>query len=333
MRISQSIRMIVLLAVLLSGKSASVLAQEHQHGYVRFCNTGVTDLEFTFISREGMHILSDHWFANGIFPVDRNSCEYLAEDVSVAMQIFVGVRRTVQSGESPDVFFTPKSGDSDIRQVNEEFCTKRESFSRTTTMQGHKQCPPGYSLQPFRIAIVLPTLVTFTLRVGETGDPGSSSPQQSTSQAPELPLSTRPNTEKECFYLDDDYFECIERRVREEQQAQSKARDEMEAIQAGEVREGPGNYAEGDHLLVQAVAPIYPSRALTRGIEGHVDVQFTVSETGTVKDVVVVFSTSEIFNRAATRTVLKYRYKPRVVNGQAVEVTNVNTRVTFEITE
>ena len=98
---------------------------------------------------------------------------------------------------------------------------------------------------------------------------------------------------------------------------------------------GPGgmNIAEGDYLPIVRVAPVYPARALSRGVEGYVDMSFTVTTTGTVKDPVVLFSTSSLFDRAATQAVLKFKYKPRVVDGQPVDVPNVKTRITFKIEE
>ncbi len=98
---------------------------------------------------------------------------------------------------------------------------------------------------------------------------------------------------------------------------------------------GPGamNIAEGDYLPIVRVAPVYPARALSRGVEGYVDMSFTVTSTGTVKDPIIMFSTSSLFDRAATRAVLKFKYKPRVVDGQPVEVSGVKTRITFKIEE
>ncbi|MGB5246015.1 MAG: energy transducer TonB [Woeseia sp.] len=98
---------------------------------------------------------------------------------------------------------------------------------------------------------------------------------------------------------------------------------------------GPGgmNIAEGDYLPIVRVAPVYPSRALSRGIEGYVDLSFTVTTAGTVKDPIVLQSTSSLFDRAATQAVLKFKYKPRVVDGQPVEVPGVKTRITFKIEE
>ncbi len=96
---------------------------------------------------------------------------------------------------------------------------------------------------------------------------------------------------------------------------------------------GPGgmNIAEGDYLPIVRVAPVYPARALSRGLEGYVDMSFTVTTTGTVRDPIVLFSTSSLFERAATRAVLKFKYKPRVVDGVPVDVTGVKTRISFQI--
>jgi protein TonB len=96
---------------------------------------------------------------------------------------------------------------------------------------------------------------------------------------------------------------------------------------------GPGgmNIAEGDYLPIVRVAPVYPARALSRGLEGYVDLSFTVTTAGTVRDPLVLFSTSSLFERAALRAVLKFKYKPRVVDGVPVDVPNVKTRISFQI--
>ena len=96
---------------------------------------------------------------------------------------------------------------------------------------------------------------------------------------------------------------------------------------------GPGgmNIAEGDYLPIVRVAPVYPARALSRGLEGYVDLSFTVTSAGTVRDPIILFSTSSLFERAATRAVLKFKYKPRVVDGVPVDVPNVKTRISFQI--
>ncbi|MDA0706184.1 MAG: energy transducer TonB [Proteobacteria bacterium] len=91
------------------------------------------------------------------------------------------------------------------------------------------------------------------------------------------------------------------------------------------------NVAEGDYLPIVRVAPVYPARALSRGLEGHVDLSFTVTSAGTVRDPIVLFSSSSLFDRAATQAVLKFKYKPRVVDGVPVDVPGVKTRISFKI--
>jgi protein TonB len=98
---------------------------------------------------------------------------------------------------------------------------------------------------------------------------------------------------------------------------------------------GPGgmNIAEGDYLPIVRVAPVYPARALSRGLEGFVDLSFTVTTTGSVENPIVLQSTSSLFERAAIRAVLKFKYKPRVVDGVPVSVPGVKTRISFQLEE
>lgn len=89
---------------------------------------------------------------------------------------------------------------------------------------------------------------------------------------------------------------------------------------------------DGEYLPIVKVAPVYPRRALSRGIEGFVIVEFTVSKQGSVKDISVVESNPpEIFDQAAIEAALKFKYKPRVVNGEPAEVSGVQNRITFQI--
>ena len=87
--------------------------------------------------------------------------------------------------------------------------------------------------------------------------------------------------------------------------------------------------SDGDYLPIVKVEPVYPRRAMSRGMSGHVIVEFTVTRTGTVRDPFVVESTSSIFERAALAAVLKFKYKPRVVDGEAIEVAGVQNKITF----
>ena len=80
------------------------------------------------------------------------------------------------------------------------------------------------------------------------------------------------------------------------------------------------------------MAPIYPQRAIDRGIEGYVIVEFTVTKTGAVRDPrVVEYEPSTIFNKAALAAALKFKYKPRIVNGEPIEVRGVLNKITFQL--
>lgn len=91
---------------------------------------------------------------------------------------------------------------------------------------------------------------------------------------------------------------------------------------------GPVNIAglsEGGILPIVKVAPVYPSRARARNLEGSCVVQYTVTRTGTVADAQVVDGrcSSQLFARPSVQAALKFKYRPRVVNGEAVEVAGV----------
>jgi protein TonB len=89
--------------------------------------------------------------------------------------------------------------------------------------------------------------------------------------------------------------------------------------------------SEGEALPIVKVRPVYPRSAISRGIEGHVLVRFTIDTLGRVTDVEVLEARPRgVFERAAVQAVERFRYKPRVVNGQATPV-SVQHRLTFEL--
>lgn len=91
---------------------------------------------------------------------------------------------------------------------------------------------------------------------------------------------------------------------------------------------------DGEYLPIVKVNPIYPRRALEQGVEGSVLVRYTVTTSGAVKDVVVVEADPRgYFERAAVKAAEKYKYKPRIINGVAVEVPGVQTRIHFDLAE
>lgn len=101
-----------------------------------------------------------------------------------------------------------------------------------------------------------------------------------------------------------------------------------------DISSGGGFSTDGEYLPIVKVSPVYPRRALTRGIEGHVLLEFTVTKSGAVEDPVVIEADPPgIFDRAAKQAALKFKYKPKVVNGEPIEVAGVRNLITFELSE
>ena len=68
------------------------------------------------------------------------------------------------------------------------------------------------------------------------------------------------------------------------------------------------------------IPPNYPRVAQRRGIEGVVTVVFTITRDGRVKDPEVVSASPEnVFDNAAKTAILKWKFKPKVVDGEPVE--------------
>jgi protein TonB len=91
---------------------------------------------------------------------------------------------------------------------------------------------------------------------------------------------------------------------------------------------------DGEYLPIVKVAPQYPRRAVNKGIEGYVLLEYTVTKQGSVKDPVVIESEpGTIFDKAAINSALRYKYKPRVIDGQPVEVPGVRTKIKFQLAD
>ena len=89
---------------------------------------------------------------------------------------------------------------------------------------------------------------------------------------------------------------------------------------------------DGEMLPLVNVTPTYPTRAASRGIEGWCQVSFTVTDTGGVRDVVVVDAEpAGIFDTSSIRAAEKFKFQPKVVDGKGVEVPNVQYIFRYEL--
>jgi TonB family protein len=71
--------------------------------------------------------------------------------------------------------------------------------------------------------------------------------------------------------------------------------------------------------LISSVPPAYPEAARAARVQGTVVLQATISKDGLVEDLVII-NGHPLLNDAAIQAVRQWRYRPQVVNGQAIPV-------------
>lgn len=91
--------------------------------------------------------------------------------------------------------------------------------------------------------------------------------------------------------------------------------------------------AEGEAVPIVRIDPQYPREALMDGTEGYVRFRVLIGPDGSVMDVEVVEAApGRLFVRNATRAVRRWKFKPRIVDGVAVERW-ATTSIVFELGE
>lgn len=90
--------------------------------------------------------------------------------------------------------------------------------------------------------------------------------------------------------------------------------------------------SDRDVIPLVRINPEYPTRARERGIEGWVQVEFTITAAGTVADAKVVDAEPKgLFDRAALEAIGRWKYNPKVVDGRAMERRGVMVVLTFKL--
>ena len=113
----------------------------------------------------------------------------------------------------------------------------------------------------------------------------------------------------------------------EETGESSKATTHCQAIGASR----PFN-PEQQQVPLYLSAPEYPRRAQVAGREGWVVVNFTLDEEGFVRDPSVVdWKGHKLFGEAALKTMKKWRFAPRHVDGEPVATSDLRYKLTFEL--
>ena len=82
---------------------------------------------------------------------------------------------------------------------------------------------------------------------------------------------------------------------------------------------------------IEATAPEYPRKAYRDEVEGFVDLELTIGPNGRVEDVAILQAEPrQVFERAAIRAVMRWRYKPPSDDGINEPVKD-SIRLTFKI--
>ncbi len=80
------------------------------------------------------------------------------------------------------------------------------------------------------------------------------------------------------------------------------------------------------------IEPKYPVTAARDGIEGWVELSFSISASGEVEQVTVINAEPRrIFDKAAKRALSKWKYKPSMVAGKAVAQDGLSVRLDFKL--
>lgn len=88
---------------------------------------------------------------------------------------------------------------------------------------------------------------------------------------------------------------------------------------------------DSDLVPLQRVNPVYPQDARRNKIEGYVKLELIVAPDGSVRSAKVVESKPKgLFDASAVTAVLKWRFKPKTVDGKAVEQKGVQ-KIEFTI--
>jgi len=100
------------------------------------------------------------------------------------------------------------------------------------------------------------------------------------------------------------------------------------------VSEEPQPKSHQEFFSIHQQPPVYPQAALRRGSEGYVLLEFNVDESGFVREPrIIEMQGHPNFEEAALSAITKFRYLPRMIDGEPIMVTGVQIKITFEITD
>lgn len=96
------------------------------------------------------------------------------------------------------------------------------------------------------------------------------------------------------------------------------------------VKEIPGVNLGGQPMPIVRINPHYPAAAVTKGLEGYVDVIFDITPIGTTANIRVIgYSPSKVFNSSVIKAVRGWKYRPAADEAGAKTTLDVKERITF----
>lgn len=88
--------------------------------------------------------------------------------------------------------------------------------------------------------------------------------------------------------------------------------------------------SDRDAAPLVRIPPIMPPRAEK---SGHCKVRFDVSPEGQPYNVTATYCSSSVFKRSSTKSVEKWKYQPKIVDGRPVSRTGVESQITFKLAD
>lgn len=119
-----------------------------------------------------------------------------------------------------------------------------------------------------------------------------------------------------------------------ERAAEAQRRLEAErarAVAADQARRMAAAAADRQYLPITKEPPVYPQRALDSGVQGECTVSYDVDPSGRVVSPQVAGPCHPLFIRPSLNAAKRFRYRPRIVDGQAVTVHNVQNTFRYRI--
>jgi len=119
-----------------------------------------------------------------------------------------------------------------------------------------------------------------------------------------------------------------QRRLAQEAERTAEARRRIEAERA---RAAAAAATDRQYLPIAKAPPVYPQRALDSGVQGECTVSYDVDPNGRVVSPQVAGQCHPLFIRPSLEAAKRFRYRPRIVDGQAVTVRGVQNTFHYRI--